>query len=78
MVEPFEPGEVSFHSGWTFHRAGANTTNRMRQVMTAIYMDKNMRLKEPENKNQQDDWEVWCPGAVVGEVIDTPLNPLVR
>lgn len=77
IVEPFDLGEVSFHSGWTFHRAGANTTGATRQVMTAIYMDKHMRLKEPENKNQQDDWEVWCPGAVVGEVIDTPLNPLV-
>jgi len=78
VVEPFDLGEVSFHSGWVFHRAGANTTQQIRKVMTVIYMDAAMRLKQPENKNQVDDWETWCPGAVVGEVIDTPLNPLVQ
>ena len=77
IVEPFELGEASFHSGWLFHRAGANTTNKMRQVMTVIYMDKDMRLKAPENSNQQADWDTWCPGAEVGEVIDTPLNPVL-
>lgn len=77
IVEPFEVGEVSFHSGWVFHRAGANTTRRIRKVMTVIYMDKEMKLKRPENDNQKEDWEVWCPGAKIGEVIDTPLNPVV-
>jgi len=77
IIEPFDLGEVSFHSGWIFHRAGANTTNQIRKVMTVIYMDKDMRLKQPENKNQIEDWEVWCPGARVGEVIDTELNPVV-
>lgn len=77
VIEPFALGEVSFHSGWVFHRAGANRSGQMRKVMTMIYMDQDMRLKEPENKNQQLDWEVWCPGAVPGEVIDTPLNPLI-
>ncbi len=77
IVEPFELGEVSFHSGWVFHRAGANHTDQMRQVMTVIYMDKDMKLKAPENPNQQNDWETWCPGAVVGEVIETEINPVV-
>jgi ectoine hydroxylase-related dioxygenase (phytanoyl-CoA dioxygenase family) len=77
VVEPFETGEVSFHSGWLFHRAGANQTDKMRKVMTIIYMDKNMRLKQPENDNQQADWDTWCPGAKVGEVIDTPINPIL-
>ena len=77
VIEPFDLGEVSFHSGWVFHRAGANQTNKMRKVMTIIFMDKNMILKAPENENQQKDWEVWCPGAVVGEVIQTEINPVV-
>lgn len=77
IVEPFDMGEVSFHNGWVFHRAGANSTNRMRKVMTIIYMEKDMRLKQPSNENQQLDWETWCPGARVGEVIDTPLNPVL-
>lgn len=77
VVEPFDLGEVSFHSGWVFHRAGANTTDTMREVMTIIYMDKDMTLKQPTNKNQEDDWATWCPNAVVGEVIDSPINPVL-
>ena len=77
VIEGFALGEISFHSGWLFHRAGANTTQEMRKVMTIIFMDKNMHLKKPENKNQIADWETWCPGAVVGEIIDTPLNPII-
>ena len=36
VIEAFDIGEVSFHSGWIFHRAGANVTNDMRKVMTII------------------------------------------
>jgi hypothetical protein len=77
VIEAFDIGEISFHSGWIFHRAGANLTYDMRKVMTVIYMDKDMRLKQAENKNQENDWHTWCPGAIVGEVIDTPLNPVI-
>jgi ectoine hydroxylase-related dioxygenase (phytanoyl-CoA dioxygenase family) len=77
VVEPFDLGEVSFHSGWVFHRAGANTTDQVRKVMTVIYMDKDMVLKNPDNKNQINDWNTWCPGAKVGEVINTPINPVI-
>jgi len=77
VIEPFDAGEVSFHSGWVFHRAGANVTDQMRKVMTVIYMDKNMKLKNPENENQINDWNTWCPGAKVGEIIDTPINPVL-
>ena len=77
IIEAFDAGEISFHSGWVFHRAGINATDQVRKVMTIIYMDKDMKLKSPENKNQVDDWNTWCPGAVIGEVIDTPLNPVL-
>jgi ectoine hydroxylase-related dioxygenase (phytanoyl-CoA dioxygenase family) len=77
VIEAFDLGEISFHSGWVFHRAGANTTNDMRKVMTVIYMDKDMVLKNPENKNQINDWNTWCPGANIGEIINTPLNPVL-
>lgn len=77
IIEPFDMGEVSYHMGWLFHRAGANQTDKMRSVMTMIYMDKNMKLKEPENENQIADWETWCPGAKVGELIETKLNPVL-
>jgi ectoine hydroxylase-related dioxygenase (phytanoyl-CoA dioxygenase family) len=77
VVEAFDAGEISFHSGWIFHRAGANSTEQIRKVMTIIYMDKDMRLKSPENQNQVNDWKTWCPGAEIGEVINTPLNPVL-
>jgi ectoine hydroxylase-related dioxygenase (phytanoyl-CoA dioxygenase family) len=74
---PFDLGEVSFHLGYTFHRAGPNQLPNPREVMTIIYMDQDMRLCEPKNKSQKSDWESWCPGAKVGEIIDTPLNPVI-
>jgi ectoine hydroxylase-related dioxygenase (phytanoyl-CoA dioxygenase family) len=77
VEEPFGLGEVSFHKGWLYHRAGSNKTDSMRKVMTIIYMDADMRLKYPENPNQQADWDAWCTGAEVGEVIDTALNPVI-
>lgn len=75
--EPFELGEVSFHYGWTFHRAGPNTSNRPRAVMTIIYMEDGIRLISPKNKNHQLDWDTWMPGLKVGEVAATKLNPLI-
>lgn len=70
-------GDVSFHSGWTFHRAGPNRTDRPRAVMTIIYMDIDMRLAAPGNLNQQADWDAWCPDVRVGEIIDAPLTPVI-
>jgi ectoine hydroxylase-related dioxygenase (phytanoyl-CoA dioxygenase family) len=77
VIEAFDIGEISFHSGWIFHRAGANITDQMRKVMTVIYMDKDMVLKAPDNANQENDWKTWCPGAQIGAVIQTPLNELI-
>ncbi|MBX9859115.1 MAG: phytanoyl-CoA dioxygenase family protein [Sphingomonas sp.] len=75
--QPYALGDVSFHAGWTFHRAGANQSRQPRSVMTMIYMDSAMRLAAPANHMQAADWEKWCPGAEIGEVIDTPLNPVI-
>ena len=77
VIEPFDAGEISFHSGWVFHRAGANQTGQTRKVMTVIYMDKDMKLKNPENDNQIHDWNTWCPGAEIGQTINTPINPVL-
>lgn len=54
-----------------------NSSLQMRNVMTIIYMDKAMRLKQPEHKNQENDWHTWCPGVGVGEVINSPINPVL-
>lgn len=74
---PFDLGEVSFHYGWTFHRAGPNTSDRPRAVMTIIYMEDGIRLTAPRHKNHQLDWDTWMPGVKIGEPAASPLNPLV-
>jgi ectoine hydroxylase-related dioxygenase (phytanoyl-CoA dioxygenase family) len=73
----FDLGEVSFHLGWVFHKAGANTSGRPRSVMTVIYMDAAMRLATALSPAQVNDHRQWCPGAVAGAVIDTPKNPVI-
>src|SRR3954470_10828525 len=77
VQEPFELGDVSFHLGWTLHRAGPNQTNELRRVFTIIYMDADMRLTKPTNKNQQLDWETWTPSTQIGAVMDDRLNPVL-
>jgi len=74
---PYELGEVSFHSGWTFHRAAPNNSGTARRVMTIIYMDADITVAEPVNEPQRADLSNWMPGAAVGAVPDTPLNPVL-
>jgi len=77
IIEPFDIGEVSFHSGWIFHRAGANETDQTRKVMTVIFMDKDMKAIKPQNQGQQKDLETWLPGVQVGETASSKINPVV-
>lgn len=78
VTEAYAAGDVSFHLGWTLHRAGPNVTTAPRRVQTVIYMDVDMRLAEPRNANQQRDHAAWTPSTHVGEVMDDPLNPVLH
>lgn len=73
----FDLGEVSFHLGWTFHRAGPNLSQQPRSVMTVIYMDSGMRLAAPTNTMQAADRDQWCPGIEAGQIVASPLNPIL-
>ena len=77
VYEPFDLGEVSFHYGWTLHRAGPNITDQPRKVHTVIYMDRDMTLAEPANDYQRGDWQAFTPSTKVGEVMDDALNPIL-
>ncbi len=77
VFEPFAEGDVTFHYGWTLHRAGPNTTAEPRRVFTVIYMDQDMKLVEPRNDNHRSDWNSWTPSTKVGEVMDDELNPVI-
>lgn len=76
-VSPFDLGEVSFHSGWTFHRAGPNLSTTPRSVMTMIYMDADIRVIEPVNAPQKNDLTSWLPGLKPGDVAASPINPVL-
>ena len=70
-------GDVSYHLGWTFHRAGANSASVPRRVMTIIYVDANIRVTTPTNDQQRYDLATWMPGVLPGQVPDSPLNPVL-
>ncbi len=74
---PFDLGEASFHGGWTYHRADPNETDNTRGAFTIIYMDKDMRLKEPEHPNQMFDMSVWTPGLKAGDLAASAINPIL-
>jgi len=77
IVNAFHWGDVSFHQGWTFHHAHPNRSGKCREAMTVIYMEDGIRLTEPANTDQRNDWDRWMPGAVVGEIVATDLNPVL-
>lgn len=77
VQEPFALGDVSFHLGYTFHRAPANRSAEPRKVMTVIYMDRDITVAEPRNEAQREDRDQWLSEARVGEIPTGPLNPVL-
>lgn len=73
----FALGDVSFHSGWTYHHAGPNETNHDREAFTIIYIDKAATLTGLTTPFRQYDARTWCPGIKPGALINSPLNPIL-
>ncbi|WP_026874234.1 phytanoyl-CoA dioxygenase family protein [Jiangella gansuensis] len=76
-ASPYALGDVSFHLGWTFHRAEQNVSTEPRRVMTVIYMDAAMRIAPLVRPQQQRELDLLMPGAQVGDIPETPLNPML-
>lgn len=74
---PFDLGEVSFHYGWTFHRAGRNVSPRPRAVMTVIYMDENIRLIAPNTKAREGDRAAFAADVEVGQIMNGRMTPVI-
>jgi len=70
-------GDATFHSGWTLHSAPGNHSDKMREVMTVIYVADGAKVTEPQNPNQEDDRQRWLMGWEPGMLINSPLNPLI-
>ena len=49
---------------------GVDTTHTARKIIP-------LKLKKPENDGQINDWKTWCPNAKIGEIIDSPINPIL-
>lgn len=72
----FELGEVSFHHGRNFHTAGPNRTTTPRMVLATTYFEDGARVIDaPHMVN--GDWRRFMPEVEPGDVIDSPLNPVL-
>lgn len=70
-------GDATFHAGWTLHSAPGNPTDRMREVMTIIYIADGLTIAEPDSNARRNDLSSWFPGLNPGEAAASPLNPIV-
>jgi ectoine hydroxylase-related dioxygenase (phytanoyl-CoA dioxygenase family) len=77
MYETLNPGDATFHAGWTLHNTMGNTTSRMREVMTIIYHDIDARVIEPDSQSRRNDLSRWLPGLKPGDIAASSLNPVV-
>lgn len=71
------PGDATFHAGWTLHRASANTSDRMREVMTVIYFADGARVSALDHPNRRFDRDAWLPGCEPGGFAASELNPVL-
>ena len=76
-ISELSAGDATWHQGWTLHKAPGNTTDRMRQVMTIIFVAADAKILPPKNDKQQADLDAWMPGQQPGEMVGSELNPLV-
>ncbi len=77
VCAPLRAGDATFHAGGTLHSAGANRSDRVREVLTVIYFANGTRVAEPANPNQRVDLEVFIPGAKPGDEAASELNPVL-
>lgn len=65
---PLKAGDATFHSGLTFHGAGENKTNQMREAMTVIYVKDGVTFDSSDERNKT---HTSCIGLSEGEIINT-------
>jgi hypothetical protein len=70
-------GDATWHFGHTIHQAPGNYSNKMREVMTIIFVADGARVTQPKNKFQENDLKTWIPDTAPGELVASRLNPLI-
>jgi ectoine hydroxylase-related dioxygenase (phytanoyl-CoA dioxygenase family) len=68
-------GDATWHRGFTIHNAPGNLSNKMREVMTIIYVADEARITPPKNEWQKNDHQKWLMGKPIGGFVDSELNP---
>ena len=74
---PLAAGDATFHAGWVVHSAPGNPTDRMRAVMTVIYVDAASTVATDITEGQRLDHEVWLGGLPPGSALDDVRNPIL-
>ncbi|MGI8867858.1 MAG: phytanoyl-CoA dioxygenase family protein [Mycobacteriales bacterium] len=76
-TEQFASGDASLHLGWTLHGAQVNRSDRPVLTLGIVYIDGDIEVADPVSEAQARELRRWMPGAQVGRVPDTPMNPVV-
>lgn len=71
-IIPLRAGDVTFHSGLTFHEACPNNTNEMREAMTIIYFEDGAEYTDEDSRSKDHKS---CRGLKSGEKINTKYTP---
>lgn len=75
-LKSIDAGDATFHYGWNLHAAPGNDSDRLREVMTIIWVADGCRVTPPINPNQERDISRWMPGLRPGDPVESELNPL--
>lgn len=71
---PLKAGDATFHSGLTFHGAGENKTNEMREAMTIIYLKDGTTFNSSDERNKT---HTSCIGLNHNDIINTKYTPIL-
>jgi hypothetical protein len=72
IYTPLEEGDVTFHSGLTFHGTEENQTFNMREGMTVIYIADGNKFDSSDERNATHKS---CEGLKHNDVINTKYTP---
>jgi ectoine hydroxylase-related dioxygenase (phytanoyl-CoA dioxygenase family) len=76
-AKTMKAGDATWHRGFTIHNAPGNKSDKMREVMTIIYVADGARVSKPKHQFQQNDHAKWLMNTPIGNLIDSELNPRV-
>ena len=76
-AEVMKAGDATWHYGYTIHKAPGNNSEKMREVMTIIYIADGAKITQPENEWQENDLKTWLKSKEVGSIADSEINPLI-